>query len=233
VELTVGAVVSAVAPVVKVQTKGLANELPDWSLAPVVIVAVNRVLIARLLAGGANVATLHAALQVTAPATFVPPPTTVKVAVVMVKGSMDLLKVAVIFLLTGIPVAPLAGFVEVTVGGSKFTVNVCGPLVPIEVVTVTFWAPVGAFRAMVNVAVIDVLLTTVVLLTVMPVPLRPIVAPAAKSVPVSVTATVCPSVPELGLTEVSEGAGFTVNACEALVLPALVTVTFWAPVGAF
>src|ERR1700682_6740041 len=89
---------------------------------------------------------------------------------------------------------------------------------------------------MVNVAVIDVPLTTVVLLTVMPVPLRPIVAPDAKFVPVSVTPTVCPCVPELGLTELSVGAPapeFTVNVCEPLVLPELVTVTFWPPVGAF
>jgi hypothetical protein len=86
---------------------------------------------------------------------------------------------------------------------------------------------------MVNVAVIDVLLTTVRLLTVMPVPLRAIVDPAAKSVPVSVTLTACPCVPELGLTEVSVAAPeFTVNACEPLVWPDLVTVTFWAPVGA-
>ena len=40
VEVTVGAVVSAVAPVVKVQTKLLASGLPARSLAPVVIVAV-------------------------------------------------------------------------------------------------------------------------------------------------------------------------------------------------
>jgi hypothetical protein len=86
---------------------------------------------------------------------------------------------------------------------------------------------------MVNVAVIDVLLTTTVLLTVMPVPLKPIVDPAAKSVPVSVTLTTCPCAPELGLTEVSVGAPeFTVNACEPLILLLLVTVTFWAPVGA-
>jgi hypothetical protein len=61
VEITVGAVVSAVAPVVKVQTKLLANEVPDRSLAPVVIVAVKVVLAARL-AVGAKIAILFAAL---------------------------------------------------------------------------------------------------------------------------------------------------------------------------
>src|ERR1700674_4888967 len=136
------------------------------------------------------------------------------------------------------PCVPELGLTELSVGAPapEFTVNVCEPLVLPELVTVTFCAPVGAFEAMVNVAVIDVPLTTVVLLTVMPVPLRPIVAPDAKFVPVSVTPTVCPCVPELGLTELSVGAPaleFTVNVCEPLVLPELVTVTFWAPVGAF
>src|SRR6202171_6292336 len=146
-----------------------------------------------------------------------------KVAVVMVAGSMGLLKVAVIFLLMGTAVAPFAGFVEVTMGRSKFTVNVCEPLVLPELVTVTFWAPVGAFKAMVNVAVIDVPLTTVVLLTVMPVPLRPIVAPDAKFVPVSVTATAAPWMPLFGAIEVSVGApAFTVNVCVPLVPVALV-----------
>jgi hypothetical protein len=127
----------------------------------------------------------------------------VKVAAVMVAGSMGLLKAAVIFLLMGTAVAPIAGFVEVTVGGSAVTVNVCEPLVLPEPVTVTFWAPVGAFVAMVNVAVIDVLLATVGLLTVIPVPLTVIVDPVAKFVPVSVTATTAPWAPLLGAIEVS------------------------------
>jgi hypothetical protein len=56
----------------------------------------------------------------------------------MVVESMGLLKVAAIFRLRGMPVARLAGFVKVTVGGSAFTVNGCVPLVPIAVVTVAF-----------------------------------------------------------------------------------------------
>jgi hypothetical protein len=175
VELTVGAVTSVVAPVVKDQTKGLAKELPAGSLAPVVIVAVKVVLAVRLLVG-ANVAILQAALQVTTPVT----PATTKVAVVMVAGSMGLLKTAMIFSLMGTAMAPIAGFVELTMTGSKFTVNVCEPLAIPELVTVTFWEPVVALAAMVNVAVIDVLLATIVLLTVMPVPLRPIVDPDPK-----------------------------------------------------
>ena len=65
----------------------------------------------------------------------------------------------------------------------------------------------GALAAMVNVAVIDVLLATVRLLTVMPVPLRLIVDPGAKFVPVSVTGTAAPWMPLLGAIEVSVGIG--------------------------
>src|ERR1700674_5376064 len=104
------------------------------------------------------------------------------------------------------PCVPELGLTELSVGAPKFTVNVCVPLVLPELVTVTFWGPVEAFEAMVNVAVIDVPLTTVVLLTVMPVPLRPIVAPDAKFVPVSVTATAAPWMPLFGAIEVSVGA---------------------------
>ena len=51
VELTVGAVVSAVEPVVQLTEKSLASALPARSFAPVVIVTVYSVLAARLLAG--------------------------------------------------------------------------------------------------------------------------------------------------------------------------------------
>jgi hypothetical protein len=61
VELNVGAVTSRVAPVLKDQTKGLANEFPAGSLAPVVIVAVKVALAVRLPIG-ANVAISQAAL---------------------------------------------------------------------------------------------------------------------------------------------------------------------------
>ena len=51
VEVTVGGVVSGVAPVVKVHAKLLASALPARSLAPVVMVAVNKVLPASGLVG--------------------------------------------------------------------------------------------------------------------------------------------------------------------------------------
>jgi len=74
-------------------------------------------------------------------------------------------------------------------------VNVTALVVVPEVVTVTFRAPSAAFAAMVNVAVISVLLTTAVLLAVTSVPLTLTVAPVAKLVPVSVTPKVCPGCP--------------------------------------
>jgi hypothetical protein len=58
---------------------------------------------------------------------------------------------------------------------------------------------------MVNVAVICVALATVVLLTVIPAPPTPMVAPATKFVPASVIATPCPCTPLFGLIEVSVG----------------------------
>ena len=51
VKVTIGAVVSGVAPVVKVHTWSLASGLPARSRAPVVIVAVYRVLGARATVG--------------------------------------------------------------------------------------------------------------------------------------------------------------------------------------
>ena len=80
--------------------------------------------------------------------------------------------------------------------------------------------------AIVNVAVICVLLTTVTPLTVTPTPLTFTLAPATKFVPVSVTGTLVPTVPLDGLTELSAGAGgFTVKVTLLLVPPLVVTVT--------
>jgi hypothetical protein len=105
------------------------------------------------------------------------------------------------------PCAPELGLTEVSVAAPEFTVNACEPVVLPPLVTVTFWAPVGAVAAMVNVAVMDVLPATVTLLTVMPVPLRLTVDPDAKFVPVSVTATAAPWMPLLGAIALSVGLG--------------------------
>ena len=59
-----------------------------------------------------------ATTKVTVPVTATPPgPVRVKVAGVMVAGSIASLKVAAIAWLTGTAVALFAGFVEITVGG--------------------------------------------------------------------------------------------------------------------
>ena len=50
------------------------------------------------------------------------------------------------------PAVPLVGLMEVRVGAGGFTVNVTAPLVPADVVTVTFLVPAIAFEAIANVA---------------------------------------------------------------------------------
>src|ERR1035438_4317864 len=70
-----------------------------------------------------------------------------------------------------------------------------GALAPALVVTVTFAAPSVALAAMVNVAVICVVLTTVTALTAIPVLLVAAVAPATKLVPVRVTGIAAPRTP--------------------------------------
>src|SRR5271154_1322374 len=116
VETTVGG-----GAVVKVHTKLAASGAPVGSFAPVVIVAVNKVLLARI-AVGLKVAVVPE--YVTAPATGVTPgPVTVKVVPVMVAGFMASLKVAEIGVLTVTAVARFAGTVETTDGGGA-VVNV-------------------------------------------------------------------------------------------------------------
>jgi hypothetical protein len=201
VEVTVGAVVSVVAQVLKLQTKLLASALPEVSWADVVIVAVYVVLKARL-AAGAKIAVLFGASKLTVPVTELTP-VTKKVAVVIVKGFIAFVNVAVIFLLAGSQTSKLAGFVELIWGAIPVTVNICALVVAPEDVTVTFWATAGALTAIANVAVIWVLLTTDVALTVIPVPLKLIVAPVAKPDPVSVTGTLVPWAPLFALIELS------------------------------
>jgi hypothetical protein len=113
VELTIGGVVSAPALVVNVHTWLAANAFPATSVMAVVSVAVYVVLLARS-DDGVNVAIVPAGLRVTVPVT---PPLKVNEAVVTVAGASGSLNVAVSAILTGTPVAPLAGVVELTVGG--------------------------------------------------------------------------------------------------------------------
>ena len=118
--------------------------------------------------------------------------------------------------------------------GAAVTVNATALLVPLGAVTVTFRAPVAAFAAIVNVAVSDVGFVTFTALTVTPAPLTcTVVWPAAKSVPVIVTFTALPTLPEFGWTCPIVGAAVTVNVAALLVPLGAVTVTLRAPVAAF
>jgi len=138
VETTMGG-----AAVVKVHTKFAASGAPVGSFAPVVIVAVNTVLLARI-AAGVKVAVLPA--YVTVPATGVTPgPATLKVAALIVAAFMASLNVAEIAVLTAAAVAPFAGMVEMTVGGAA--------VVKVHTKFAASGAPVGSFAPVVIVAV--------------------------------------------------------------------------------
>src|SRR3954453_14330130 len=86
-----------------------------------------------------------------------------------------------------VPCAPLLGLIEVSVGGEAMTPNGIALLVPPLLVTETLYAPAVALDAMAKVAVICVALTTFTLLTVIPAPVTPTVAPETKFEPVNVT----------------------------------------------
>jgi hypothetical protein len=130
------------------------------------------------------------------------------------------------------PRNPKFGLSEATPGSGGLTVNVAPPLVPPEVVIVTFAPPNGAFAAIAKVAVICVALTTTTLLAVTPAPVFT-TAPERKFAPVKVTPTLVPTAPDAGLTELSEGGGgLIVNGTAPLAPPDVVTVTLPAPIGA-
>jgi hypothetical protein len=147
VETTVGA-----GAVVKVHTKLAARGTPVGSFAPVVMVAIYKVLFASPVAG-VNVAVVPA--KVTAPVTGeAPGPVIVNVAALIVAGFIPSLNVAEIVVLTDTPVAPFTGIVEMTVGG--------GAVVKVHTKLVASGAPVGSFAPVVIVAVNRVLVASVV-----------------------------------------------------------------------
>jgi hypothetical protein len=115
VDVTVGGVLSALVPVVKLHMKLDASALLSRSFAAVVIVALNKVLAARGLVG-ARIAVLPE--YDTVPATdVVPGPSRLNVAgAVIVSGFIASLKVAVIFWLSGTAVAVSIGNAEITDG---------------------------------------------------------------------------------------------------------------------
>ena len=114
--------------VVKVHTKLAASPAPVGFFAPVVMVAVNTVLVGREVVG-LKIAVVPT--EVTVPATGVAPgPVKVNVAALIVAGFITSLKVAEIVVLTATAVAPLTGTVETTVGAgavvkahTKFAAN--------------------------------------------------------------------------------------------------------------
>jgi len=139
--------------------------------------------------------------------------------------------------LTDVPLAPLEGVTEASVGRvlAAVTVNDVELLVPPAVVTETLEAPSVAPAAIVNVAVALVPLTTDTLDTVIPLPLLMVMG-ATKPVPVRVTGTDDPCAPLEGLMEVRVGttaAAVTLKETLPLVPPAVVTETLLAPVAAF
>jgi len=101
------------------------------------------------------------------------------------------------------PRAPEVGLMAVSVGGTTAKLTVL--LVPPGVVTLTVLVESAAVNEIVKVAVTAVALTTVRLLTVIPVPDTVIAVVPVRLVPVSVTLTVLARRPELGAIEVSIG----------------------------
>lgn len=130
---------------------------------------------------------------------------------------------------TVVPRVPVVGLIPVRIGPS--TVNVTALLVPPIVVMVTFLAVVAAVAVIEKVAVTDVSLTTVRLVTPTPPPGTVIAVAPVSPVPVRVTVMAAPPrTPELGAIEVSvgTGGGITVNVTALLVPLGVVTVTFLA-----
>jgi hypothetical protein len=130
------------------------------------------------------------------------------------------------------PCVPLLGLMLVNTGGPTVIVKATGLLVPLEVVTVTLAGPVAALAAMVKVAVIWVRLFTLTLPTVTPGPALTM-APEVKLAPVSVTGTLAPCVPLLGLMLVNVGSPTVIVKTTALLVPLeVVTLTLAGPVAA-
>jgi len=133
---------------------------------------------------------------------------------------------------TAAPWAPDVGLMDVSTGAGGFTLNCTLEVVSPSVVTETLCAPKGALEETTNVAVTVVVLVTVTLFAVIPVPPKLIVAGVKKFVPVRVTGTLVPCTPAVGLMEVSAGGAWTVNGMALEVPPEVITETFCAPSAA-
>jgi len=136
---------------------------------------------------------------------------------------------------TAAPRAPALGETEVRVAVGGFaTVKATVLLVPFGVVMDTVLPPVPAVEAIVSVAVTVVLFTPVRPLTVNPEPETVIAVAPVRLVPVSVTGTDVPRVPDVGEIEVRVGTGpaVTVKATVLLVPLGVVTDMVLPPVPA-
>jgi hypothetical protein len=123
-----------------------------------------------------------------------------------------------------VPCVPEVGLIDVKVG--TITVKVMELVTPPGVVAVTFLVPAPAPAPIVNVAVTEVSLFTVIPDTVMPPPAEIAEVPV-KPTPVSVTWKVLPRTWDDGLIAESDGAK-TVNVTVLLVPPGVVTLTVLA-----
>jgi hypothetical protein len=151
VEITIGL---GAGTVVKVHTKLVASAAPVGSFAPVVIVAVYKVLVVRMVVG-VNVAVVPA--KVTVPPTGVAPgPTKVNVAELIVAGFIASLNVAETTVLTGTPVAPITGTVELTVGAPVVKLQTKLPASAVPSVSVAPVVIVAAYRVLAAKATIGV-----------------------------------------------------------------------------
>lgn len=130
---------------------------------------------------------------------------------------------------TAVPRKPELGAAEISVGkGGRTTVKVTALLVPLtELVIFTVLVVSPALAVMEKVAVTVVSSTTVILLTLTPLPETVIPLAPVKPLPVNVTEALVPRSPVLGAMEVSNGP-CTLNVCALLVPLDVVTLTFRA-----
>jgi hypothetical protein len=155
--VTVGAVVSPRLVVVKVHAKSLAKVLLAKSLAKVVILAVNRVLFAKVLGDvGVNVAVRLLGVKPTVPVTsvLVAILVNVKLLASMLLAVMSSLKVALMPVLLATPVAALAGTFKITVGR---VVSASAAVVNVLVKVLASGLPAKSFSAVLSVTVYKVL----------------------------------------------------------------------------
>jgi hypothetical protein len=129
------------------------------------------------------------------------------------------------------PWSPWLGVVEVRVGAGGSTVNPTVLLVPLGVVTVIVLAPSTALAAIAKFAVTVVAVETNPVTVMSAAPETVTAVAPVRFVPVSVTErAVLPCTPDVGLIDVTVGAGgSTVNATVLEVPPVVVTLTVPGP----